>query len=157
MKYLIITLTSLLFLLFRTESYSQNKESITKETYTAQKDSLNNLKKILIIKKTHLQSEIDSLKTHLEMLDKNLESAEADLKEWKHKLFIRKYGREDGSRVYEGRVWKGMTESMLRDGWGEPDKIHKDVYKWGVFTQWYYGDITYFFKNGRLIDWEQKK
>ncbi len=49
-----------------------------------------------------------------------------------------------------------MTERMLKDSWGEPDKIDKNMEKWGVFTQWYYGNITYFFKNGKLIAWEEE-
>ena len=50
-----------------------------------------------------------------------------------------------------------MTEDMLNDSWGKPDRTNKIKKKWGIFTQWYYGDITYFFKNSKLIEWEQKK
>ena len=50
-----------------------------------------------------------------------------------------------------------MTEKMLRDGWGKPDRIHTSTYKWGIYSQWYYGDIIYFFRNGKLIDWEEKR
>ena len=50
-----------------------------------------------------------------------------------------------------------MTEDMLNDSWGKPDRTNKIKKKWVIFTQWYYGDITYFFKNSKLIEWEQKK
>ena len=49
-----------------------------------------------------------------------------------------------------------MTEKMLKDSWSEPDRKTRNKKKWGLFTQWYYGTITYFFKNGVLTDWEEK-
>ena len=70
---------------------------------------------------------------------------------------IRKYGKKNGLRVARGQVWKGMSEKMLEDSWGKPDKITKNKEKWGTFTQWYYGDITYFFRDGIMTDWEEKK
>ncbi len=47
-----------------------------------------------------------------------------------------------------------MTDEMVRDGWGEPDRVDKNVEAWGTFTQWNYGDVTFFFKDGKLTDWE---
>ncbi|MCH8326702.1 MAG: hypothetical protein IIB83_09140 [Bacteroidetes bacterium] len=29
--------------------------------------------------------------------------------------------------------------------------------KWGIFTQWTFGDVTFFFKNGKLFEWEEIK
>ena len=49
-----------------------------------------------------------------------------------------------------------MTDKMLEESWGKPDNITSNKEKWGMFTQWYYGEITYFFKNGELLGWEQK-
>ncbi|MCF8266381.1 MAG: hypothetical protein K9I99_17935, partial [Melioribacteraceae bacterium] len=73
----------------------------------------------------------------------------------KEEILVLKYGQEYGMRVSMGRVWKGMSENMMRDSWGEPDKIDKNKEKWGVFSQWYYGEIVYFFKDGKLTEWEQ--
>jgi len=50
-----------------------------------------------------------------------------------------------------------MTEQMLQDGWGKADTVNANSYKWGIYTQWIYGDITLFFKNGKLFEWEEKK
>ena len=72
-------------------------------------------------------------------------------------LYIAKYGEKDGVNVSYGRVWIGMTEEMLRDSWGKPDKIEKNVENWGTFTQWYYGDVTYFFRDGILTEGEEKE
>ena len=51
-----------------------------------------------------------------------------------------------------------MTEEMLIDSWGEPDKVNVDKFDYGTFSQYFYGDITYFFdRDGKLIDWEEGK
>lgn len=73
------------------------------------------------------------------------------------KLYTAKFGKEIGLRVYNKQIWKGMTEKMLSASWGKPDKINKNVEKWGIFTQWYYGKITFFFRDSKLTDWEEEK
>lgn len=122
---------------------------ISTEQYKSQRDSLLALRNYLTSEKAVIKSEIDSLKEHIIFLEQEIE-------ETKLKLYIKKYGQEDGMRVASGQIWKGMSEKMMRDSWGEPDKIDKNIEKWGVFTQWYYGDIIYFFRDGILTDWEEK-
>lgn len=107
-------------------------------------------KEELIKKNDQTKHEIDSLKIVLKNLD-------ANLKKHLKILYTLKYGKKNGIRVSIGSVWKGMTEDMLNDSWGKPDRTNKIKSKWGLFTQLYYGDITYFFKNGELIEWEEKK
>lgn len=70
-------------------------------------------------------------------------------------LYIMRYGKDAGAKVASGMVWTGMTENMLRDSWGKPDSISSNKQPWGTYNQWYYGDITYFFKNGKMIDFEE--
>lgn len=122
---------------------------ITPEQFNLQRDSLIAVRASLTAEKAVIKSEIDSLKEHIIFLEREIE-------ETKLKLYIKKYGQENGMRVASGQIWKGMSEKMMRDSWGEPDKINKNVEKWGVFTQWYYGDIIYFFRDGILTDWEEK-
>lgn len=137
----------LITLIFTSPLYSQ--------IYQSEKDSLTSLKNSLISEMDSLNAYTDSLAHHLTFLDKELTNSETELAEIKKRLFIKKYGKEDGLRVSEGRIWKGMTEDMLKDVWGKPDKTNTDKHSWGVFTQYYYGEITYFFKNSKLIDWQQ--
>ena len=140
------------FLLFisTTITVAQNEKPISKERYNYLYDSLLTEKKNLLLEKENLISSIDSLQNYLTELEVKSESSRsAQLK--------RKYGSDIGGRVSLGQVWKGMSENMLEDSWGKPDKITKNKEKWGTFTQWYYGKITYFFKNGIMIDWEEKK
>jgi hypothetical protein len=130
--------------------FAQNSSAIDKERYDFLYDSLSTEKNDLLIEKAKLIASIDSLKNYLSELEVKSESSRAlQLK--------RKYGSEIGNRVALGKVWKGMSEKMLEDSWGKPDKIAKNKEKWGTFTQWYYGEITYFFKDGIMTDWEEKK
>jgi hypothetical protein len=137
--------------------YGQTDSKINKKQYEAQTDSLQVLKLSFTKVNRQMKKEIDSLKKVSNNLDKKLKNAQSELKKVRYSFYTRKYGQENGNRVFEGKVWKGMTENMLKDSWGKPDKTHQNNYKWGVFTQWYYGDITYFFKNGKLTDWQEKK
>ena len=125
------------------------------QSYQSEKDSLTTLKNSLTTENANLKSEVDSLTSYLSELDKKLDVNQNELSELKNKLFIKKYGKEDGKRMALGKIWKGMTLEMLEDEWGRPDKSHTDKHPWGVFTQLYYGDITYFFKNSILTDWEE--
>ncbi len=121
-----------------------------KTNYKSQLDSLTAMKEQLSAETAKLKAELDSLQNYLASFDDKLH-----LK--KRELMVLRYGRKNGENIAAGKVWKGMTEQMLRDSWGEPDKIEKNVEKWGVFTQWYYGKITYFFRDGKLTDWEETK
>ncbi len=150
----------LLFLLtafLSCSSFAQRKDTMNKRSYNAEKDSLTSLKQNLILENKILKNRVDSLKGVSASLDKNLQKAQTELRLIKRKFYVKKYGHQTADRLLNGQIWKGMTEDMVRESWGKPDKINKNVYKWGVYTQWYYGDITYFFKNGKLFDWQEKK
>jgi hypothetical protein len=142
-----ILFSFLILLLLSSPIYSQN--------YQSEKDSLKSLKDSLAISNSSAKAEIDSLTNYLAELEKKVNVNQDELSELKKKLYIKKYGTENGTRVSLGRIWKGMTLDMLEDEWGKPDKTNTDKHPWGVFTQLYYGDITYFFKNSILIDWEE--
>ena len=138
-------------------AFAQQKSITDKKSFIEEKDSLNVVKQNLILGNNALKTRVDSLKNILASLDKDLQKAEYELRLIKRKLYVKRYGHQVADRLINGEIWKGMTEDMVRDSWGKPDKINKNVYKWGVYTQWYYGDVTYFFKNGELFDWQQKK
>ncbi len=141
----------LLLALFATSLSAQSEtKKMSKERFNFLIDSLSTKKNNLLIEKENLLVEIDSLKSFIEELKPKLESSRA-------KQLIRKYGKKNGGRIASGKVWKGMTDKMLKDSWGKPDKITKNKEKWGTFTQWFYGSITYFFKNGKMTDWEEIK
>ena len=137
---------SLLILFSSINSLAQ----ISPDEYYAQKDSL-------IKKKNELTFEIKLLKTEIDSLKKIIPFTDQEIKTCYRELYTLKYGKEIGERVTLKKIWKGMTDKMVKDGWGEPDFIEKNVEKWGVFTQWHYGDIIFFFRDGKLTDWEEGK
>jgi len=144
-KYVLI-----LLVVFSINLFAQSSKKISPDRYNFLVDSLTTKKSVLLLEKESLLSEIDSLNNLLVELEERFTSARS-------KQLTRKYGKIAGKRIARGQVWKGMTEIMLKDSWGRPDKVTKNKEKWGVFTQWYYGDITYFFRDGKMTDWEENK
>jgi hypothetical protein len=117
-------------------------------------------KDLLSFKKNNLKAELNLLKTQTDSLKKV--SASLTEKIGKANLEIegfysKRFGKEYGVRIFNKQIWKGMTELMLKASWGEPDKIEKNIEKWGIFTQLYYGKITFFFRDSKLTDWEEIK
>lgn len=138
------------FLFLQTISFAQSK--INSSSFSAQKDSLTLQKEQYAKDKIRLNAEIDSLKNLSTEIDDKISSILEEI----NSMYVKKFGKEKANRIVNKQIWKGMTEKMLRASWGSPDKIDRNVEKWGVFTQWYYGDVTFFFKNGKLTDWEEK-
>ena len=66
--------------------------------------------------------------------------------EEKVEAMISKYGKNKGKLIANGKVWPTISYYMARDSWGEPERVDKNVEAWGTFTQWFYGDVTFFFK-----------
>ncbi len=114
------------------------------------KDSLHQNKQSVKQLNKNLRNEIDSLKILRDSLERKLRT---ELTE----LYILRYGKDVGGKVAMGQIWTGMTEEMMRDSWGEPDSISVNKQPWGRYSQYYYGDITYFFKDGKLFEWEKPK
>lgn len=126
------------------------QQNIDRAAFDKTNDSLTVLKKKLLSEKEKLKKEIESLVDLNSRLDE-------ELKNCLPQFYIKKYGKELGSRIAAGRVWVGMTEQMLLDSYGKPDKVNRNKEKWGVFAQYYYGKIVFFFRDGKLIEWEERK
>ena len=140
----------LLVVLLAVPLLAQENDILDKERFNFLMDSLLTEKSSLLLEKESLLNAIDSMQNLLAEYEERCKSARSD-------QLIRKYGNKIGKRIAQGQVWKGMTVKMLEDSWGKPDKITTNKEKWGTFAQWYYGDITYFFRDGEMIDWEEKK
>lgn len=132
---------------------AQSEKKYDPQSYRTEYDSLLTQKNKSINSKQELLSEIDKLKKQSSDLSDKIFAINLEIEE----LYTDKFGKEFGSRIYNKQIWKGMTEKMLSASWGKPDKIDKNVEKWGTFTQWYYGKITFFFRDGKLTDWEELK
>ena len=93
---------------------------MTEEEYNSKMESLTLQKKELI-------REIDTLKTEIDSMQKRIPELEQDVLTAYRELYVLKYGKEIGNRIAYKRIWKGMTDKMVRDGWGEPDRIEKKL------------------------------
>jgi hypothetical protein len=138
---------SIFILAFLSHSVAQDSTKISPKEYSNKLDSLQNLKENLLSKKNDLKSSINNLEEIKDSLSNTLKQEELE-------LYQLKYGNELGKRVYNKQVWKGMSRQMLRDSWGKPDSLNESHKDWGTFSQWYYGDVTFFFRDGKLFEWE---
>ena len=90
------------------------------------------------------------IKKNQERLKLEIFQDEKNQQEYKNRL-IKKYGKTNGERVYNGYYWIGMTDEMAIESIGKPLKINKTVGSWGVHEQWVYNyDLYLYFENGIL-------
>jgi cell division protein FtsB len=139
-----ILIFTVLIILISLTTFAQ----MTEEEYASKKESLT-------LQKKELTREIETLKTEIDSMHNRIPELEQEVITAYRELYVLKYGKEIGNRISYNRIWKGMTDGMVRDGWGEPDRIEKNIEAWGVFTQWIYGDVIFFFRDGKLTDWEE--
>jgi len=121
---------------------------ITEKEYNLEKDKLK-------IRRDQLKNDIEDIKIEINSMRNKIPDLEQEVITAYRELYVLKYGKEIGNRVYNKQIWTGMTDEMVNNSWGEPDKIDKNVKPWGVFTQWYFGNVTFFFRDGKLTDWQE--
>lgn len=64
-----------------------------------------------------------------------------------------KYGKSIAARIYAGKIWKGMTTDMVKDAWGEPDKINKVVVQSAQMEEFRYRSTWLLMEKGVLKEW----
>jgi cell division protein FtsB len=85
---------------------------MTDEEYSSKKDSLT-------LQKKRLNREIETLYTEIDSMQQRITELEQEVITAFRELFILKYGEEVGNRVAYKRIWKGMTDENLRNGFTE--------------------------------------
>ncbi len=68
-----------------------------------------------------------------------------------------KYGTSVAARINSGKIWKGMNGEMVRDSWGNPEKISRVISNNTVEEEWTYKSTILYFQNNRLAEWGAKK
>ena len=63
---------------------------------------------------------------------------------------IKLYGAKNANLIVQGIVNIGMTNSMCRAAWGDPDSIHRTISAVGNYELWIYGNCYLYFKNNSL-------
>jgi len=105
------------------------------EKALSRKQEVKNHKKKLI--KKDKEEERRKRKAILEeerLAEKEKEKALLELKNH----YIEKYGQTDGSKVYDGEIWQGMTKEMLIDSRDKPGDIDETVYKTKTKAYYFY-------------------
>lgn len=75
---------------------------------------------------------------------------QAKTKAWETEM-IKKYGKQNGNLIIQGKVKIGFTKEMCREAWGSPEDINTSSGPWGTHEQWVYGLGSYlYFENGKL-------
>lgn len=64
-----------------------------------------------------------------------------------------KYGTSMAARINAGKIWKGMSAEMVRDSWGNPDKISRVISGNTVKEDWTYKSTWLYFQSNTLIEW----
>jgi len=64
-----------------------------------------------------------------------------------------KYGKNIAVRIYAGKIWKGMTVDMVKDAWGEPDRINQVVVKSVKMEEYIYRSTWLLMEKGTLKEW----
>jgi hypothetical protein len=64
-----------------------------------------------------------------------------------------KYGPSLAARLYEGKIWKGMSAQMAKDSWGSPKKINRVISGNIVKEEWFFSSTWLRFQNSTLAGW----
>jgi len=66
---------------------------------------------------------------------------------------VNRYGTDIGKRLYQHKVWKGVSSDMAYDSWGKPKQINRMYVDQSVEEEWIYSKKYLYFRDGVLIDW----
>jgi hypothetical protein len=53
----------------------------------------------------------------------------------------------------QGKVWRGMLSEMVRDSWGEPQKINRVISGNTVKEEWIFRNTWLYIENNYLVEW----
>ncbi|HBC80286.1 MAG TPA: hypothetical protein DEO60_05355 [Bacteroidales bacterium] len=71
----------------------------------------------------------------------------------RYEYLEKKYGQSLGSKIYEGKIWKGMNSELVRESWGSPNKINRVISGNIVREEWDYKKTRLYFQNSTLAEW----
>ena len=72
-------------------------------------------------------------------------------------ILIQKYGTRTGEAIYEHKIWKGADHNMVKDSWGKPINVSRDMKDSGTTEVWTYRKSILTFQEGILIEWGPNK
>ena len=83
-----------------------------------------------------------------------VQSRDPDVREKSRFTYLEdKYGTSMAARLNSGKIWRGMNAEMVRDSWGRPDKISREINGNTVREEWTYRTTWLYFENNTLQNW----
>jgi hypothetical protein len=64
-----------------------------------------------------------------------------------------KYGSNIANRIFSGKIWKGMNSEMVKDSWGNADKINRIISGNITKEEWIFRSTWLYFENNTLLEW----
>jgi hypothetical protein len=64
-----------------------------------------------------------------------------------------KYGSGMANRIISGKIWKRMNSEMVKDSWGNADKVNRIVSGNVIKEEWIYRNTWLYFENNTLLEW----
>jgi hypothetical protein len=71
----------------------------------------------------------------------------------RYTYLVDKYGASLADKLFEGKIWKGMTSEMVKDSWGTADKINRVISSNVIKEEWIYKNTWLYFENNILVQW----
>lgn len=146
-----------------------NTGGYVNEVFIKNSQAIRDFKKYLVVKKAQIEAQKIEDKRILEAREaEERRKAEDQLareragfarqysEQMKRELII-KYGNDIGTKLAEQKIWVGMTDEMVKDTWGVPDRNIRNIGNFGTHEQWVY-DILHthlIFVNGVLTTWRE--
>lgn len=75
----------------------------------------------------------------------------------RYSILIDKYGYTTGKAIYEHKIWKGIDNNMVKDSWGKPLQVSREINSTGTIEIWTYRKSWLLIKNGILTEWGPNK
>ena len=83
----------------------------------------------------------------------NYSSYNTDQVRDRYSILVNKYGYRTGRAIYEHKIWKGIDNNMVKDSWGKPLKVSREINSTGTIEIWTYRKSWLLLKNGILTEW----
>mgnify|MGYP002387725991 CR=1 FL=1 len=71
----------------------------------------------------------------------------------RYEYLMNKYGTAVATKLYSGKIWKGMTGQMVKDSWGSPRKINRVISGNNIREEWIYQNTWLYLSNNELQEW----
>jgi len=68
-------------------------------------------------------------------------------------FLAKKYGSAMADRIMAGKIWKRMNSEMVKDSWGDADRINRIVSGNVITEEWIYRNTWLYFENNTLLEW----